>query len=300
MGLEPEAAQELVERFGGTWGTPDAAPMAFPSRVNDTEFRRWVAKITRAIATPKNAAAQFRYIIENLDARDALPLIRVPTLVLHSRDNLMYSIGEGRYLADHIVGARFVELPGGDIFVAFSPPAVEEIVEFVTGERPPVEVDRILTTLLFTDIVASTERAEKEGDRRWSELLSAHHEAVRSELHHFRGQEIDTAGDGFLVTFDGPARAIRCACAIRDRVEALGLQIRAGLHTGEVELSDEGPRGLAVHIGARVGAAAGPGEVLVSGTVKDLVVGSGIEFVDRGEHRLKGVPGKWRLYQAVP
>jgi class 3 adenylate cyclase len=239
-----------------------------------------------AIATPKNAAAQ-------------LPPIQVPTLVLHSKDKLMYSLGEGRYLADHIDGARFVEVPGGDIFVAFSPPAVEEIVEFLTGERPPVEVDRILTTLLFTDIVGSTERAEREGDHRWSELLSAHHKLVRSELHHFRGQEIDTACEGFLATFDGPARAIRCACAIRDRTDALGLQIRAGLHTGEVELSDEGPRGLAVNIGARIGAVAGPGEVLVSRTVTDLVVGSGINLEDRREHQLKGVPGCWRLYRTL-
>jgi class 3 adenylate cyclase len=220
----------------------------------------------------------------------------VPTLVLHTKGNLVYSVEEGRYLADHIDGARFVELPGGDLFVAASPAAVEEIGEFMTGERPPVEVDRILTTVLFTDIVGSTERAEREGDRRWSELLSAHHQVVRSELHHFRGEEIDTAGDGFLVTFDGPARAIRCACAIRDRVEALGLEIRAGLHTGEVELTDEGPRGLAVHIGARVGAAAGPGEVLVSRTVADLVVGSEIKLADRGEHKLKGIPGRWHLF----
>jgi class 3 adenylate cyclase len=207
-----------------------------------------------------------------------------------------YSIEEGRYLADHIARARFVELPGADVAVFSSATAIEEIGEFVTGERPPVEVARILTTVLFTDIVGSTERAEREGDRRWSELLSAHHNVVRSELRHFRGQEIDTAGDGFLATFDGPARAIRCAFAIRDGVEALGLQIRAGLHTGEVEPSDSGPRGLAVHIGARVGALAGPGEVLISRTVADLIVGSGIKLEDRGEHKLKGVPGRWRLF----
>ena len=281
------------------WGTPDLVKFINPSRANDPEFAQWRAKTMRAAATPKSAAAQLRYMIESLDAREALPLIRVPTLVLHNKANRIYPIEEGRYLADHIDGARFVELPGGDIFVAFSPQAVEEIVEFVTGERPEVEVDRILTTVLFTDIVGSTERAEREGDRRWSELLSAHHQVVRSELHHFRGEEIDTAGDGFLVTFDGPARAIRCACAIRDRVESLGLQIRAGLHTGEVELSDEGPRGLAVHIGARVGAAAGPGQVLVSRTVADLVVGSWIDLEDLGEHQLKGVPDPWRLYRAL-
>jgi class 3 adenylate cyclase len=296
IGISEEAVEALLGRFTQTWGTADITPLAWPSRADDPEFRRWVAKETRAIATPKNAAAQTRYIIENLDAREALPLIRVPTLVLSTKDNLVYSIGEGRYLADHIDGARFVELPGGDLFVAACPMAVEEIGEFVTGERPPVEVDRILTTVLFTDIVGSTERAAALGDQRWSALLSAHRQVVRSELHDYRGQEIDTAGDGFLATFDGPARAIRCAVAIRDRVEALGLQIRAGLHTGEVELSDEGPRGLAVHIGARVGSAAGSGEVLVSRTVADLVVGSGINLADRAEHPLKGVPGAWHLF----
>jgi len=289
MGIAPQAG----------WGTVDFGSMAWPSGASDPEFGRWVAKFMRAAATPKSAAAQIRYMIENLDAREALPLIRVPTLVLHNKANRIYPIEEGRYLADHIDGARFVEVPGGDVTVAASPTAIDEIVEFMTGERPEVEVDRILTTVLFTDIVGSTERAEREGDRRWSELLSAHHQVVRSELHHFRGQEIDTAGDGFLATFDGPARAIRCACAIRDGVQALGLQIRAGLHTGEVELSDEGPRGLAVHIGARVGAAAGPGQVLVSRTVADLVVGSGIDLEDLGEHQLKGVPDTWRLYRAL-
>jgi class 3 adenylate cyclase len=296
MGIAPQAVDDWVEMYRAGWGTVDFGSMAWPSGANDPEFGRWVAKFMRASATPKSAAAQVRYMIENLDARSALPLIRVPTLVLHTKDNLIYSIEEGRYLADHIAGARFVEVPGGDVIVAASPTAIEEIVEFLTGERPPVEVDRILTTVLFTDIVGSTERAEREGDRRWSELLSAHHKVVRSELHHFRGQEIDTAGDGFLAIFDGPARAIRCACAIRDRVETLGLHIRAGLHTGEVELSDEGPRGLAVHIGARVGATAGPGEVLISRTVADLVVGSGIQLADWGERELKGVPGLWHLF----
>jgi class 3 adenylate cyclase len=299
IGLTPEAADKLVEMYRAHWGTPDMVAVTWPSQADDPEFLQWVAKVMRTVATPRTAAARIRYIIESLDAREALSLIRVPTLVLHTENNRFYSSDEGRYLADHIDGARFVELPGGDFAVIFSAPALEEIGEFLTGERPPVEVDRILTTVLFVDIVASTERAAALGDQRWSELLSAHRQVVRSELHHFRGQEIDTAGDGFLATFDGPARAIRCALAIRDRVEALGLQIRAGLHTGEVELSDEGPRGLAVHIGARVGSAAGPGEVLISRTVADLVVGSGINLADRGEHALKGVPGTWRLYQVV-
>jgi class 3 adenylate cyclase len=299
MGMTPDAADDLVQMYQAHWGTPDLVTMAWPSQADDPEFGQWVAKVMRAAATPRRAAEQIRYIIENLDAREALSLIQVPTLVLHTQGNRFYSNEEGRYLADHITGARFVELPGGDFAVVFSAPALEEIGEFLTGERPPVEVDRILTTVLFVDIVASTERAASLGDQRWSELLSAHRQAVRSELHHFRGQEIDTAGDGFLATFDGPARAIRCAFAIRKRVQAFGLQIRAGLHTGEVELSDEGPRGLAVHIGARIGVVAGPDEILVSSTVKDLVVGSGIDFADRGEHQLKGVPGSWRLYRAM-
>jgi class 3 adenylate cyclase len=299
IGMTQEAADEVVEMYRAHWGTPDLVARAWPSQADDPEFVQWLAKLQRAVATPKNAAARIRYIIESLDAREALPLIRVPTLVLHAKDNVSFSIEEGRYLADHIAGAKFVELPGGDLFVAASATALDEIAELLTGERPLVEVDRILTTVLFTDIVGSTERAAREGDRRWSELLSAHREVVRSELRHFRGQEIDTAGDGFLATFDGPARAIRCACAIRDQVEAMGLEIRAGLHTGEVELSHEGPRGLAVHIGARIGAAAGPGEVLVSRTVADLIVGSGIKLADRGEHKLKGVPGRWHLFAVV-
>jgi len=300
IGMSQEAADDVVEMYRAHWGTADLVTRAWPSRADDPEFVEWLAKLQRAVATPKNAAARIRYIIESLDAREALPLVRVPTLVLHATDNLSFSLEEGRYLADHIGGARFVELPGGDLFVASSALAIDEIGEFLTGERPQVEVDRVLTTVLFTDIVGSTGRTASVGDQRWSELLSAHRQVVRSELHHFRGQEIDTAGDGFFATFDGPARAVRCASAIRDRMEALGLQIRAGLHTGEVELSGEGPRGLAVDIGARIGALAGPGEVLVSRTVADLIAGSGIKLADRGEHQLKGVPGSWRLYEAVP
>ncbi len=296
MGMVPEMVDDVVEMYRSAWGTPEFVQTAVPSRIRDPEFVGYAAKLARAAATPRSAAAQLRYMIESLDARDALPLIHVPTLVLHTRDNVAVPIDEGRYLAEHIEGSKFVELPGGDIYAGTSGLAIEEITEFLTGERPPVEVDRILTTVLFTDIVGSTQRAASEGDRRWSELLSAHHKLVRSELHRFRGQEIDTAGDGFLATFDGPARAIRCACAIRDSVQTLGLQVRAGLHTGEVEMSDEGPRGLTVHIGARVGAAAGPGEVLLSRTVADLVVGSGLKLADRGEHKLKGVPGSWRLF----
>jgi class 3 adenylate cyclase/pimeloyl-ACP methyl ester carboxylesterase len=296
IGRAREAVDELVEIWRAVWGTPDAVPRVFPSRADDPDFAQWGAMYLRACATPKNAAAQFRYIIESLDARDALPLIQVPTLVLHTKDNLGFTIEEGRYLAEHIEGAKLVELPGGDIQVASLPTALEEIVEFLTGERPPVEVDRILTTLLFTDIVASTERAAALGDHAWRSLLDAHDSMVRYQLRRFRGREINTTGDGFLASFDGPARAIRCALAINEAMRALGIELHLGLHTGECEVRGHDLGGLTVHIAARVGALAIPGEVLVSSTVKDLVAGSGIGFSDRGEHELKGVPGVWTLF----
>jgi class 3 adenylate cyclase len=300
MGISPEALDGLVEMWKTAWGTPDVVSMVFPSRANDPEFARLAAKVNRAIATPKNAAAQIRYIIESLDAREALPLIQVPTLVLHTEDNLIFPIEECGYLADHIAEAKFVALPGGDFHVAYSAPALEEITEFLTGERPVVEVDRILATLLFTDIVSSTERASSLGDRAWRALLDAHDRTVRDHLRRFRGKEINTTGDGFLASFDGPARAIRCALAIVEATRALGLDLHLGLHTGECEVRGDDLGGLAVHIAARVASLARPGEVLVSGTVKDLVAGSRIDFVDRGEHQLKGVQGTWRLYRVVP
>jgi class 3 adenylate cyclase/alpha-beta hydrolase superfamily lysophospholipase len=300
IGIAPEAVDDVVEMYRAAWGTPEIATMLYPSRVADPQLRDWEAKIGRAIATPKNGAAQTRYIIESLDAMEALPLIQVPTLVLHSKDNQVYSIEEGRYLADHIDGARFVELPGGDAYVASSGAAMEEISEFLTGERPEVEVDRILTTLLFTDIVSSTERAASMGDQAWRSLLDAHDRTVRDHLRRFRGKEINTTGDGFLASFDGPARAIRCAVAVAEATRALGIDLHLGLHTGECEVRGDDLGGLAVHIAARIGSLAGPGEVLVSSTVKDLVAGSRIDFVDQGEHELKGVPGSWKLYRAMP
>jgi len=300
IGLAPEEVDFRVEMTGALWGTPDAVEVLFPSRANDPEFREWMAKEMRAMATPKNAAAIFRYFLENLDAREALPLIRVPTLVLHAKDNLDFSIAEGRYLADHIAGARFVELPGGDDAVFTSAPALEEIAEFVTGERPPVEIDRILTTLLFTDIASSTERAASMGDQAWRSLLDAHDRVVREHLRRFRGREINTTGDGFVASFDGPARAIRCALAISDSTRPLGIDLHLGLHTGECEVRGDDLGGLAVHIAARIASVAEPGAVLVSSTVKDLVAGSRIDFVDGGEYQLKGLPGTWRLYRAVP
>jgi class 3 adenylate cyclase/alpha-beta hydrolase superfamily lysophospholipase len=299
IGFAPEAVDDWVEGTRAGWGTFNVASRSWPSRVNDPEFMQFVEKYQRACATPKNAAAQIRYQIESLDAREALPLIQVPTLVLSGRDNVVYTIEEGRYLADHIDGARFVELPGGDMYIATSSAAVGEIVEFLTGERPEVEVDRILTTLLFTDIVGSTERAASMGDQAWRSLLDAHDRIVRDHLRRFRGKEINTTGDGFLASFDGPARAIRCALAVAEATKALGLDLHLGLHTGECEVRADDLGGLTVHIAARIGSLTAPGEVLVSGTVKDLVAGSKIDFVDRGEHQLKGVPGTWKLYRAV-
>jgi class 3 adenylate cyclase len=300
MGIAAQAVDDWVERLRATWGTPDGVAMAFPSRADDPEFLKWAARLMRAAATPKNAAAQIRYMIESLDAREALPLIQVPTLVLHAKRNVVYSSEEVRYLADHIDGAKFVELPGGDSYVDTCPTALEEIGEFLTGERPAVEVDRILTTLLFTDIVASTQRAASLGDQAWRSLLDAHDRTVRDHLRRFRGKEINTTGDRFLASFDGPARAISCALAMAEATRALGIELHLGLHTGECEVRGDDLGGLAVHIAARIASLAAPGEVLVSGTVRDLVAGSRIDFVDRGEHELKGVPGTWRLYRAVP
>jgi class 3 adenylate cyclase len=299
IGIAPEELDDRVKMWTAGWGTPDMVPRVFPSRANEPEFAQWLAKFLRACVTPKNAAAQLRYIFESLDAREALPLIQAPTLVLHSKSNLAYSIEEGRYLADHIDGAKFVELPGGDVAVFTSPTAVGEITEFLTGERPEVEVDRILTTLLFTDIVGSTERAASVGDQAWRSLLDAHDRTVRDHLRRFRGREINTTGDGFVASFDGPARAIRCALAMAEATRALELDLHLGLHTGECEVRGDDLGGIAVNIAARVSSLAGPGEVLVSSTVKDLVAGSRIDFVDRGEHQLKGVPGSWKLFRAV-
>jgi class 3 adenylate cyclase len=219
--------------------------------------------------------------------------------VLHRKGDSDSRSAEGRYIAEHIPGARFVELPGDDHVPWIDPDRMlEEMQEFLTGTRPVPDPDRVLMTLLFTDIVGSTRRASELGDRRWRELLDAHHALVRSELDRFRGREVDTAGDGFFATFDGPARAVRAACAIRDGVRALGLEIRAGVHTGECELAGESVRGIAVHAAARVAAEAGAGQVLASSTVRDLVAGSGIAFENRGTVELRGV-GEWPLFEAV-
>ena len=245
------------------------------------------------------AGAMLKMLYEG-DVRKVLPAIRVPTLVIGHAKSARIPVEHPRYLAEHIPGARYLELPGDENLPWAGDQArlLSEVQEFLTGVRPIEEPDRVLATVLFTDIVESTRRATELGDERWRSLLTAHDRAVRAEMEHFRGREIQTTGDGFLAVFDGPARAIRCAAAIREAVHALGLEVRSGLHTGEVELTDADVRGIAVHIGARIAALAGPGEILVSTTVKDLVMGSGIPFEDRGVHHLKGVPEGWHLYRA--
>ena len=238
-------------------------------------------------------------LVTELDVRAVLPTIRVPTLVLQHADGVTIPPAKGKYVAEHIPGAKYVELPGRNLYHFVEPgwrESFQEIARFLTGQQADVADDRVLATVLFTDIVDSTRRAAEIGDRDWHALLDAHDAVVRSQLARFRGREVNTSGDGFLAMFDGPQRAIRCAMAIRDAVQALGIQVRAGLHTGECEVRGEDIGGIAVHIGARVSALAGPNDVLVSSTLRDLVIGSGLEFEERGAHELKGVPGDWHLF----
>lgn len=297
-GAQPETVDALVEMIETSWGTTDFMRALSPSMAEDSQYLNFVAKMLRASATPRTAAAQYDYLLRSVDVRHALPLVQAPTLVLHPLENPLVPVAHGHYLANNIPGATFVALPGGDTGISLGnhDHIADEVAEFLTGERLAVEAERILATVLFTDIVGSTERVASLGDRRWGSLLDLHDGAVRNELRRFRGKEIKTTGDGFLASFDGPARAIRCARAIEESTAELGIELRAGLHTGECDIRGDDLGGLAVHIAARVGALAAAGEVLVSGTVKDLVVGSGIEFTERGEHQLKGVPGTWRLF----
>jgi class 3 adenylate cyclase len=292
---------EVLHVMRTGWGRGVLLDLLAPSKVGDDSFRRWWARYQRLGASP-GTIVRHRRMLDEVDVRDVLPSIRVPTLVLHRADNAYSRVDHGRYLAERIPKARYVEVPGSDYFPFLGNADVflDEIERFVrTVSRAP-EADRLVTTVLFTDIVGSTQRASEIGDRRWLQLLDSHNSAVRRELERFRGNEVDTTGDGFLAVFDGPARAVRCALAIVEAVRHVGVEIRAGLHTGEVELADGATRGLAVHIAQRVLAEAGAGEVLVSSTVKDLVAGSGLVFADRGLYALKGVPEEWRLFQVVP
>jgi class 3 adenylate cyclase len=296
-GIPPQVGDAVVEWLKDGWGSGATLDVLGPTAVGDARLRGWLGRLQRLAASPGTAAAMIRWILE-LDVRDVLPAIRVPTLVLSRSDDEFVRRGHGKYLADQIPGARLLELPGRDYlyFVGDSDALLDEIQEFLTGVREPPEPDRVLATVMFTDVVGSTEKAAALGDRPWRDLVESHHAAVREQLGRFRGQEVDTAGDGFFATFDGPARAIRCGLAIHDAVRRLGLQVRIGLHTGECELIAGKVGGLAVNVGARVAGRADAGEVLVSRTVVDLVAGSGIEFADRGTHSLKGVPGEWQLH----
>ncbi|MET0151506.1 MAG: adenylate/guanylate cyclase domain-containing protein [Candidatus Binatia bacterium] len=297
LGLVPHSFDEIEE----LWGTGLNLEVFAPRACHDERFRRWYGRYERLSLSPRMVRAVVASDFEK-DLRGVLPAIRVPTLVLHRAGNRFIDVRHGRYLAEHIPGAKLVELPGDDhlFHLGETETMLNEMEEFLTGERPVPEIDRVLATVLFTDIVASTERAAALGDHAWRSLLDAHHDVARRELERHRGREVEFVGDGLLATFDGPARAIRCACAIADAERVLGIEIRAGLHTGEIELAGSSVRGIAVHIGARVAAEAGPGEVLVSSTVKDLVAGSGLRFVDCGLRVLKGVPDEWRLYRVDP
>jgi class 3 adenylate cyclase len=295
---KPEDRDERMEFTVEHWGEGIVTGGLAPSRFDrEPEFREWAGRMERLAASPGTIRTIFKLIGE-FDVRGVLPSIRVPTLVMHRRGASFLKVEHSRYLAEHIPGARYVELEGDEILFAGDDGEawIGEIEEFLTGGRHEREPDRMLATVLFTDIVDSTRRAADLGDADWRRLLEQHDALIRRALERHRGREVKRTGDGFLATFDGPARAIRCAASIAEAARSLGIEVRAGLHTGECEVMNGDVGGLAVHIGARVMSRAGPGEVLVSSTVKDLVVGSGLEFEDRGGHELKGVPGEWRLF----
>jgi class 3 adenylate cyclase/pimeloyl-ACP methyl ester carboxylesterase len=296
IGVPAEVAEAVLAQLDEIRGTEAMAVTFVPSRAGDERFRRWFAKFQRAMASPRTVQAFLRASFE-LDARPVLPLIQAPTLVLHRRDFQLIPIEHGRYLAEHIPGAMLVELPGTEVSLFWETPelALDHIEQFLTGIRRTAEPTRVLATVLFTDIVASTQRAGKLGDRRWRELLNVHDELARRLVEEFGGRLVKSTGDGILATFEGPGRAIHCAAALRDELAGIGVQLRAGLHTGEVELREDDVGGIAVHIAARVMAAAGPGEILVSRTVRDLVAGADVTLEDRGMYLLKGIEGDWQL-----
>lgn len=296
-GLTPEQVGEFLDRTRKTWGTGGIVDLFAPGAAADERYTQWWAKYQRMSASPGRSTAMAKLIFE-IDVRRVLSTIHVPTLVMHRRDVSFFPIDHGRYLAEHIAGAKFVELPGSDAFIYLGDNAalLDNIEEFITGERPVTEPDRVLATVLLTDMVGSTDRAAALGDHRWRAVLDTHDAVVRGQLDQYRGRLHRTTGDGVLATFDGPARGIRCAFGIRDELRRAGIDIRAGMHTGEIEIRESEIGGIAVHIAARVSALASSGEVLCTSTVKDLVTGSDISFDDRGAHALKGVPREWQLY----
>ena len=291
--------QAFFDRFVAEMGTGQNLDLQGPSGADDPRFVQWWARFERLVATP-SAYRELAVIFRDLDVRAVLPSIQAPTLVLQRTGDRITPVDQARYLAGTIPAARLVEFPGDDHipFLGDGDALVDEVEEFVTGSRPAPDVDRVLATVLFTDIVGSTERQAAMGDRAWKDVVLAHHSLVRRALTRWRGVENDTAGDGFYATFDGPARAVRCALEVADQVRDFGIEIRAGIHTGECEIVDGKYGGIAVATGARIAGLAGPSQVLVSQTVKDLVAGSGLVFDDHGEHSLKGVPQPWHLYAA--
>jgi pimeloyl-ACP methyl ester carboxylesterase len=293
----PEQRQGFFDAIQHGWGDVVDLETLAPSKVHDERFRQWWSGFLRRSASPGGALELARWNTE-IDVRHVLPAVQAPTLILHRTGDRDALVDEGRYIAAHIPGAKSVELPGDDhlVWVGDTDALIDEIETFLTGARPARESDRILATVLFTDIVDSTQQLAALGDRGWRELLDTHDALVRRLVTEYGGRERQYTGDGFGVTFDGPARAVRCACAIRDEVRRLGIEVRAGLHTGEVESAPDGVRGIAVHIAARIAAQAGAGEVWVSRTVKDLIAGSGIQLSERGLFALKGVPDEWRLF----
>jgi class 3 adenylate cyclase len=297
----PGYPDEVLEAFGSqqeaTWGEITEPNLYAISAARDPRFKEFLGRYAQHSASP-GAAATLNRMNYDMDVRPVLPVIGVPTLVLHRVDDPLISVEHARYLAGHIPGAKYVELPGDDhlFFAGDTDRLVDEIEVFLTGHRSAPHPDRVLATVLFTDIVGSTQQLSTVGDRAWRSLLDRHESVVASELARYRGRQVKSTGDGVLATFDGPARAIHCATAIRDALGSAGLDIRAGVHTGEIEVMDHDIAGIAVHVAARVTTLANTGEVLVSSTVKDLVAGSGVVFVDRGIHDLKGVSDKWRLF----
>jgi class 3 adenylate cyclase/pimeloyl-ACP methyl ester carboxylesterase len=296
-GIDPDLMALITERVEDAWGTAAVARLVSPSTAGDARFLAFWSRYERASASPTAAAAMIRWNLR-IDVRATLPAISSPALLIHRKDVRLVPAAAVRHAADQIPGSKYLELEGQDMFpfVGDSEAILGAIQEFLTGAPPPLDTDRVLATLLFTDVVGSTQTIGEIGDAAWDDLLHAHRQSVRRSLERFRGREADTAGDGFFAVFDGPARALRCAAEIRDRAAEIGLRLRLGLHTGEVRLAGQSVVGMAVHVAARVAALAEPGQILATGTVKDLVLGSGIRFGERRDAVLKGVPGSWRLY----